>query len=346
MSKVHGVYIWVGLAFYILIYKRSWLTNPRLYISLLLTIIIVSPILIWNIENDFVTYRFHSRRIVIYGYLFNWYNLVKEFAGELIINNPINVVLTIIALYSARKNYKNLQASSIYKFIGVSLALVVLFLSLFRDVRPIWNGPAYVTLLPLAAIYLGDIKNINILRKIIYWSLGLFVCGLLTCALIINYYPGNFGNKEKTDLGKGDFSLDMFGWKAAGEKFTALYKNEVSKGIMPKESPMVCNTWWGAHQEYYFCRPAGIQMIGLGSMMELHHYIWTNERRLNRVNLNNAYCVTASDENYNVHAQYSPYYSQIDSIGTIEIFRNNKPAHNFYIYRLRGWKNNLPTDEH
>src|SRR5204862_5718607 len=130
------------------------------------------------------------------------YNLFKEFIGELFINNPINVVLIIIALYATQKNYRNLQGLSIYKFIGFSLALVVLFLSLFRDVRPIWNGPAYVTLLPFAAIYLADIKRIGIGRKIIGWSLGLFVCGLLACAFTTNYYPANFGSKAKIDLGK------------------------------------------------------------------------------------------------------------------------------------------------
>jgi hypothetical protein len=346
MSKVHGVYIWAGLALYILIYKRSWLTNPRVYISLLLTIIIVSPILIWNIQNDFITYRFHSRRITIYGYLFNWYGMFKEFIGEIIINNPINVIVIITALCTGAKNYRNLQALSIYKFIGLSLALVVLFLSLFRDVRPIWNGPAYVTLLPAAAIYLAAIKNISTSRKIIGSSLGLFACGLLACVFIINYYPGNIGSKTKIDLGKGDISLDTYGWKQAGQQFTELYKMETTNGIMPKESPMVCNSWWGAHQEYYFCRPLQINMIGLGTMMDLHHYMWTNEKRQNKVNLNNAYCVIASDEYYNAHDQYSTYYSQIDSIGTIKIYRNNKPAHNFYIYRLKGWKNNLPLDGH
>lgn len=346
MSKVHGVYIWAGLCFYVLLYKRSWLTSPKVYMSLLLTVIIVSPIVIWNIQNDFVTYVFHSRRIIINGYLFNWYNLLKEFIGELIINSPVNVVLIIIALYTTPKNYKNAEALLIYKFIGLSLALVVLFLSLFRDTRPIWSGPAYVTLLPFAAIYLIGIKKFRVNRKIIYWGFALLVSGLIVCALIIDYYPGNFGSKRKDDLGKGDISLDIYGWKEAGKQFAKLYKKEVNKGIMPKGSPMICNTWWGAHQEYHFCRPAGIEMIGLGSMMELHHYMWTNEKRRHKVDFNSAYCVVASDENYNVQDEYSDYYSQIDCVAVIKVFRNNIPAHYFYVYRLKGWKNNLPFQEH
>jgi hypothetical protein len=346
MSKVHGVYIWAGLGLYILIFKRSWLSNYRVYVSLLLTAIIVSPILIWNIQNDFITYQFHSKRIIINGYLFNWNNLLKEFMGELIVNNPINVVLILIALFAVRKNYEHLKALAIYKFIALPLALVVLFLSLFRDTRPIWSGPAYITLLPLAAIYLSDIEGINITRKFIYWSLGLFAVGLLAACIMINYYPGNVGSKSNIELGKGDITLDMYGWRSAGKQFTELYKNDVSAGKMPEGSPMICNSWWGAHQEYYFCRPSGIEMIGLGSIMNLHHYIWTNNKRRGGINLNNAYCVVASDENYDVKAQYSGYYSQIDTAGIIKTYRKNKPAHNFYIYHLRGWKNNFHFDKH
>jgi 4-amino-4-deoxy-L-arabinose transferase-like glycosyltransferase len=342
MSKVHGVFIWAGIGVYILIFRRTWLKYSKLYVSLLLTMVIACPILIWNLQNDFVTYIFHSRRMVIYGYLFNWNNLLKEFISELVINNPINVVLMIIGLFRIKRNYKNVRALSIYKCIGLSLGLAVLLLSLFRDTRPIWSGPAYVTLLPLAAIYLAGIKNLSLIRKIIYSGWSLLICGLAFCAFIIDCYPGNFGSKTKSDLGKGDISLDMYGWKAAGKQFTKLYKNEIRKGVMPKESPMVCNSWWGAHQEYYFCKPSGIYMIGLGSMMELHQYMLTNKERRNNVDFNNAYCVVASDENYNVYDHYSKYYSQIDSVGIIEIFRNKKPAHNFYIYRLKGWKNNLP----
>jgi hypothetical protein len=345
MSKVHGVYLWVGLDLYILLYKQAWLRNLKVYTSLVITLVIVSPIILWNIQNDFVTYAFHSKRIIINGYLFNLYNLLKEFVGELVINNPINVGLILIALFATRR-YKNPEAISIYKFIGLSLALVILFLSLFRDTRPIWSGPAYVALLPLAAVYLADIKNFSVGRRIVYWGFALLIVSVFTCGWMISWYPGSFGSKRNDDLGKGDIFLDSYGWKEAGKQFAELCDNEMNKGIMPKGSPMVCNTWWGAHQEYHFCRPAGIEMIGLGTVMELHQYVWTNKKRMNKVNFNNAYCVVASDENYNVHQQYGEYYQKVDSIATIKVFRNKKPAHKFYVYRLSGWKNNFAFNGH
>ncbi len=86
-------------------------------------------------------------------------------------------------------------------------------------------------------------------------------------------------------------------------------------------------------------------MIGLGVMKDLHQYVWMNYIEKQKVDLKNAYCIVPSDEKYNVSEKYSGYYSQIDSITTIEIIRNKIPAHSFSIYRLSGFKGELPMTE-
>ena len=342
MSKVHGVYIWGGVIAFILLYNRELIKNPRLYFSAFITLVLVSPILIWNIKNDFITYRFHSERIIIHGYLFNINNFLKEFFEEIIVNNPINIILILLVLF--HKSIADLvkyPALRTFRFIGFALISVVLFLSLFRDTRPIWSGPGYITLIPLTAIGIENSKNkiIQILSK---WSLYIYIFLSISLWIFIKNAPGTFGSKISSDLGKGDITLDMYGWKEAGKEFINIYDQELKKGIAFPGSPLVCNTWWGAHEEYYFCRINHLEMIGLGSMMELHHYMWTNNKRENSVNMNTAYCVIHSDENYSAQSAYSPYYSQIDSIATIHILRKQLPAHNFVVYRLKGWKNKFP----
>ncbi|MEO6538354.1 MAG: glycosyltransferase family 39 protein, partial [Ferruginibacter sp.] len=79
MSKVHGIFLWGGLGLFTLVKKRAWLGNYRLYMALLFAIIVASPILIWNLQNNFITYRFHSERMIINGHETNWYNLFKAF---------------------------------------------------------------------------------------------------------------------------------------------------------------------------------------------------------------------------------------------------------------------------
>jgi len=203
--------------------------------------------------------------------------------------------------------------------------------------------PAYVTLIPLAAVRLSLKNKTSSFPKFLYLGIGGYVLFLIMCLLAIHYYPGNFGSKATKDLGTGDLTLDMYGWKEAGKQFDSIYESDINKGIMPKGSPVVCYKWWGAHQEYYFCRPRGIQMIGLGDMNNLHEYMWMNKKRKDYVNFASAYCIEPSDELYDVYSQYHNYYNQIDSVATIKIARGDKPAHDFYIYRLTGWKNNLPV---
>jgi hypothetical protein len=345
MSKVHGVFLWIGLGLYILFYKRTWLANPRLYFALIISFAISTPILIWNIQNNFVTYSFNSQRIDIVGFSRNWYSFLRQACGQLLINNPFNVVIIFLALLTWRHHkMKRMPALTIFNFAGLLLASVILFISLYRDdTLPHWSGPGYVSLIPLAAIWLSVRNKTSIFPRPLYLSVGGHVAFLILCTLAIHNYPGNFGSKSPKDLGTGDITLDMYGWKEAGIQFDSIYQSDMSKGIIQPGTPVVCYKWWGAHQEYYFCRPFGIQMMGLGDMLNLHEYMWMNAKRKDKVNFTSAYCIEPSDELYDVRSQYKNYYSTIDSVANIKISRGNEPAHNFYIYRLTGWKNNLPT---
>ena len=341
MSKVHGVYIWVGLGLSILIFNKHLFKNRGLYVALILTMIIVSPILIWNIQNNFVTYRFHSERIMIHGYLFNLKNFFKEAFLEFLVNNPINVIL-IISIFIWRRISKPVDNPVLKTFnlIGFSLILVVLFLSLFRDTRPIWSGPGYVTLIPITSCAISY-YNSNVLKSLVKISLLVFIVATISILIFINEFPGTYGSKNEKVYGTSDISLDMYGWKEAGQKFQDfVYKENLKDSL--KKSPMICNNWWGAHEEYYFCRPLQIKMIGLGSVMDLHEYNWTNEKREPIVDMTTALCIIHSDENYNALDIYKDYYDRVDTIGSIPIVRNTLLSHTFYILKLSGWKHNFP----
>ncbi|MBA2251042.1 MAG: glycosyltransferase family 39 protein [Chitinophagaceae bacterium] len=345
MSKVHGVFIWFGFGTYILIYKKTWLLNPRLYVAVILSVLIFCPIIIWNIRHDFVTYRFHAERVVIHGLAINWYGFFKEVVSQLMINNIFNVLLILSGLFTWVKYPKGKSnALAVFNFIGMPLAIILLFISLFRETFPHWSGPAYISLIPLAAIRLADM-NKDIFPKILRWSIAIYIIFLIGCPLLISFYPGTLGSKASSNMGYGDMSLDMYGWEKAGKKFDSLYHKEVNEGISPAATPVICYKWWGSHLQYYFCRPSGIQMIGLGSMNDLHQYMWMNEMNKDKVNFTNAYCIVPSDERYNVNEQYAAYYTKVDSIANFEILRGKLPSHSFSIYRLTGWKGEVPVEK-
>jgi hypothetical protein len=346
MSKVHGIFIWIGLGSFVLIKKRAWLKLPQLYIAMLLSFAIASPILFWNIANNFITYKYHSDRVTINQFTIHIDGFLREFFGQILYNNPVNVILIVIALFAwfKHKIFKN-DALSIYAFIAIPMAIILLALSLFRDTLPHWSGPAYVTLLPIAGCYLATRKKEITFPKFIKTAFGVIIFGVVAGILFINFFPGTIGEKSLENLGDGDFTLDMSGWKNAGTAFQNIYQKDVQDGRMPANADMICYKWFPAsHEDYYFCRAIKMQMMGIGIPFDLHEYLWYNSYRKTEGSLDKVYCVVPSNENYNVRETYSKFYSNIDSVSTIQSFRGNKLARSFYVYRLNGWKGILPVN--
>ena len=344
MSKVHGSLIWAGLILFLLWKRRNWLLMPQLYVSAFIALAIASPILIWNINYDFATYAFHSQRVKVHQFEIDEYSFLKESVGQILFNNPIQVGIMVWALISwKRRSFSSLPALTVYNLIGLPLIFLLLIISMFRDsTLPHWSGPAYVSLMPLAAIHLTGVSRGRLFPSSVRWCFITFFAFIIGWNLTIYLYPGTWGSQSKQTLGKSDLTLDFYGWKEAGKNFTTLYKREVAAGIMPEGAPIICYKWWGAHLEYYFGRPSGAQMIGLGSIQNLHQYLWFNAARKDLVNLSKAYCIVPSDEFYDVREMYGIYYKQIELVTTLKTYRANKPAHNFFVYRLSGWKNKVP----
>lgn len=343
MSKIHGLFIWIGMGCYVMFYKRKWLLNIRLYVALIISICICLPILSWNIKYNFITYKFNAPRIDIENTAFNLHYLLDEIFAQLFKNNPLNVVFIIMGLIALVKSkIQSLPALTIFNFAGIVHALILIIISSFKPTLAHWSGPAYVSLLPVAAIYLDKAKK-NHSQVLVRLSLGIHVFVLLFCAGVINYFPGTYSySNSYIDL--KDNSVDLYGWKQAGEKFHSIYASYQQKKLIPLNTPVVCYKWWGAHVEYYFCRPWNIKMIGLGYMMDLHEYVWMNNLRKDSVNMQQAFCIVPSDGFYNVKRAYSNYYNSIDSVSNIQIYRNGKPSNNFYVFRLSGWKGKLPAE--
>jgi hypothetical protein len=135
----------------------------------------------------------------------------------------------------------------------------------------------------------------------------------------------------------------LTGWSEAVKHFDSIYMADVKTGISSHRSPLVCNRWQSAQVDYYFCGKGNKQMIGLGELNNLHEYVWMNGERKDQVDLSSAYFVSA--EVVNAHELFERYYKNIDSLPTITIDRGYRPDLTFYVYRLTGFKYNLPVVE-
>lgn len=362
MSKVHGIFLWFGLGMYILVYNRKILGSIQPYIAFLICLLIISPIGIWNVQNHFITYRFHSARVSLHSLDISPLNFLKEILGQMGYFNPIIFGLSIWSLFHFREiAYKASlsKALTLFNFIALPLIFLVLGISLFRVTLPHWAGPGYISLIPLISIYLsGNIERKSI-PKIIPWALGILVSFLAMAYILVQFYPGTFdpGSKRSREfndsMGMDDITLDISGWRAARNQFQSILKEDMTKtGMKPSETPLIVDTWFpGSHLYYYFALPMGMPVLGLGYETNLHQFIWSNSVEIKKkIQFHTAYALDISNYPINPVKYYSPYFDTIKRIYKISAFRGSKmegykPTRNFYIYRLSGFKGYIPHIE-
>ena len=340
MSKVHGAFIPLGLILFMILRQRAWFRLPQFYAAGLIFIIIVSPILLWNWNNDFITYRFHSERVTVSEFTLNISGFFREVFGQFLYNNPFNVILLAAALLAWKKS--KLESNGIlvlYACIALPMIAILLLVSLFRNTLPHWSGPAYVTLLPLTSVYLTTLRKPGVFPGLLKWAGSIILFTVVSGLLTVNFYPGTLGKKATERLGSGDFTLDLYGWESAGKAFATFYREEKAKGLIPGGTPVVAYMWFpAAHLDYYFCRPVGIELIGMGSTSDLHHYQWMNEWRASKANFAKAYCIVPSNVEDDAKTRYAAYYKKLDLVNTIEQRRGGSLCRYFRVYRLEGWK--------
>ena len=346
LSKYSGIFLWVGLTLYLLIFNRKQFKNPYLYLSLLISALCCLPILLWNLKYDFISFSFHGARVG--GNKLNFSTFGTEIAGEFFYNNPVNFVLAIIVVVAAFKKRLNLEKSAqrLILCIALPLILVFLFFSLTRPTLPHWNAPAYVLLILLSAVYLRDKHtDSDKLPKSIIAALAVLVFTLVVGVAEIKtgFIPLD-KHIEPEMLGRDDFTLDMYGWRQLGKKFADFREQKIAEGVMKPEDGIVANQWFPlANLDYYVARPLGMRVMGLGWPEFLHKYLWINDER-GGFHLGESYWFL-SDSRYmkNPKETYQWYFDEIELAGVIPIERNGKTVKNFFVYTCKGLNNQPPT---
>ena len=336
LSKYSGVFLWVGMGLYILVFNRKQLKNPYLYLSLLISAVCCIPILYWNIKYNFASLSFHGERVG--GGALNFSTFGTELAGEFLYNNPVNFVLAIIAVVAAFKKRLNLEKSIQRLILCIALPMIALFwvFSLTRPTLPHWNAPAYVLLILLSSAYLKD-KHETLPQSIIAALSVLLITLVVGVAEIKTGFIPLDKHTEPEQIGRDDFTVDMYGWRQLGEKFANFRAQKIAEGVMSEEDGIVANQWFPlANLDYYVARPLGLRVMGLGWPAFLHKYLWINDER-GGFHLGENYWFL-SDSRYmkDPKETYQLFFKEIELAGVIPIERNGKTVKNFFVYTCKG----------
>lgn len=350
LSKYSGIFVWVGAGLYILIYDRKHLKNKYLYLSILISIACALPILIWNIQNDFISFTFHGDRVSFFGKI-DPVDFVMEILGELGYNNPVNYVLIIIAIAALFKG-KNYLPEVPRRFLlcfGLPFIGLFWFFSLTRPILPHWSAPAFSLMLLFPASYLSDKQAVNkdniIVPKPIVASIAVMI---ITVALGVTeiktgVIPLNFSEKSRTVryYGEDDITNSIYGWRSLKDDFQKIRQYKVNQGLMKETDDIVALKWFPlATFDYYIAQPLGINMMGLRDASEIHKYTWINDRRGGLKIGADYWFLTESSDYYDPDKYLTKYFNEIIPCDTITVERCGKPAKYVFVYMCRDLKSN------
>lgn len=346
MSKVHGVFLWLGVALYVLLINRNWLKHRGIYFSAIISLIIIFPIIIWNIQNDFVSYKFHSSRITLTGAGLHFNLFIQHLFAEIIVCNPVNFYLIYSSLLWIFKGKMAIAKQNIQLLMLCSMPLIVvlLFISLFRETLPHWSGPAYSCLLIFPAIKLATVISKGKIRSIPHAIKAALIFLIIIAAseiFMTNNYPGTLSQqKEGLEIGKDDGTLDMYGWKEAGKKFDSLYRDDIAKKIMPSRAPIIVTNWFpAAHIDFYIAAKTQQQTIGIGNILNLHQYYWMNQYKKQLKRGDSAYYIVPSNLfSYKTFDEVVNNFDNFEMPLVISEFRNGIICKQIYVFRFKGYK--------
>jgi hypothetical protein len=344
LSKVHGLYLWVGFGGFLLFHQIKSLKQPFLYFAVVITLFALIPILYWNIEYDFITYKFHSKRVLNSG--IQVASFLQQIVGEFFYQNPLVYISCLIPLLQFKKikaifinqNSAHQDTSAIASLLlWLSLPLIVFFwsISLFNPTLPHWTGPGFIALFLLAGVYWSEASQ-KLIPNLMQWALGFFV--VLLCGFIglVHVFPVQLGSKSQENLGEYNPINDVTGWTQFSAEFKALVqKDELPRG-MQANAPILVSKWFPAgHILFYTARPIQKQVIAIGALEDVHKFAWLNQDQPNIQIGQDAYFVQPSNLPFDPSILILPYFEKMGKTDTIQIKQRGLLLRNFYVYRFK-----------
>lgn len=156
LSKYTALMQWLSWAMWFALWPpaRAHLRRPGPYLALLMNLLCLTPALVWNWRQDWVTVR-HIAEDANVGqpWRFTLRYLAEFLAGEAVLWNPVWFTFTAVAVVGSLRRSRSDPQLMYLLSMGLPVFLVYLAWTLHSRVMLNWIAPSIIPLLALAAVY-------------------------------------------------------------------------------------------------------------------------------------------------------------------------------------------------
>jgi len=207
---------------------RKWLVRPEPYVAVIISLIIFSPVIIWNANHEWISFLYQSRDRVADRFEFSLPYLMGTIV--LIITPMGFLSLIVILLY--RKTIisengvvdcpVNVQAKRGYNLLMLLTLLpvsVFVLLSLFRETKFHWTAPCWLGIVPYMALTIRNDSQFG-LNKLLGWIQRAWLMTIIICLLVYGAFLSYIG------LGfpgiSYPYNYHLLGWNDFGREIEVL----------------------------------------------------------------------------------------------------------------------------
>jgi membrane-associated phospholipid phosphatase len=215
LTKYTMAFFYLCMFLFILSKERRLLLTKGPYVAIIISLLVFSPVVLWNAEHDWVTLRHTAGQANVEGGFSITIMRFLEFTGSQFgVISPLLLVLMAISLWKLRRQR---EGAFLFWFSAPVIAFFILK-SLQGKVQANWAMPGYITgIISFSAFY----KN--------FYSEGRGKKLLITSAILLSvvvtsiaHYPSILNLPVKKDP-----TSRLRGWKELGEEVTNIY-DEIS----------------------------------------------------------------------------------------------------------------------
>ena len=158
LAKYPAAFLALGMFLFLLsdARGRATLRRPVVWLGLGVAILVAGPVLSWNAQHDWASFRFQFARRASQHAGLNLLQTFESLGIQFLTLSPLVFALALAALWIGIRRFRK-DAVGRWRFavcFSVPWLAVCLYHGLFAEIQMNWPMPAYLSLLPVAAVLL------------------------------------------------------------------------------------------------------------------------------------------------------------------------------------------------
>lgn len=337
LSKYHGIFLFVGLFLFLLTAKkyRHLLYGAGPYLSVLIAAVVFLPVVIWNIQHDWISFVFQGSRGVAKG--FYPLKLVANILAQAVWVLPWIWILLVVEWIKNLIPWRSTVVRIEYeKWLLVCIAsgplLIFTLVNLWgTEGLPHWQAPGYLFLFPL----LGQTMALNIDRSLSrkVW-LGISCAAYIAIVIVLASHTatGWLKNVIPNAFVKGDASVQALNWDDAVKDI-----NLINADYKPKNMFIITRSWIDAGKIDYAANGL-YQVLCLSKQPHQYPFIYNQNNFVGR----DALIIGRKSVMADIQEELGPYFLSLRRVKNISIYRNGVVEEELHCYLAENFRGNYP----